>query len=111
MKKFIYSIIALVGIYTTGLANVQNIAEIEDSHIVISETSNDFTVKVVHEVGSCTGNILILDRRGNVIRDIPFEAPRATSLQDCIGLYHLAVYELTLNLQQGETTGGTVDWR
>lgn len=61
-------------------------------------------------VGNCVGDIIIFDSRGNVKNRIQFSAPQATSLQDCIGLYHLAVYKVTLNLGQGETTGGTISF-
>ncbi|OYQ50032.1 hypothetical protein CHU92_00180 [Flavobacterium cyanobacteriorum] len=108
MKKSIYSLAAIAGVVSAGWANIPEISGF-GLDVVNSNTKDEC---VTHEVvGTCSGNILILDRSGKVVNTISFSAPKATSLQECVGLYYVAVYELSLSLKQGETTGGTVDFR
>lgn len=59
----------------------------------------------------CTGSIIIMNRYGVVTNRIKFSDPNVTNLTECIGSYQFMVWKVTLGLQQGEYTGGTVDYR
>lgn len=104
MKKHIYCSMAAIAISSMGFAN--NI-QTEGQKSEMQNSKNEISAKAI-ETHSCTGDITIVDAKGNVLSRIQFSAPEAQNQLDCIGLYQVAVYKVTLILQQGQTTGGTI---
>lgn len=113
MKKYIYTILIGTILSTTvSPSNIKSDFKL-DTILLENETvlNNLLELEDDCDIIGCTGNILVLDSRGNVIRRHNFVGETATSFRDCLALYDLAVMSVSLTLQQGETTGGTVEWK